>query len=99
METVLCTKCKKQIELIAPYYRGEEGFIVPTIICPTIESLEKFYEEHTGFSYFKNTDKDTKMEDCFEKGMIDLLHTNPDEDGEDWKEHKLEPVECWSEII
>lgn len=90
---VNCKKCG-EVEISGHFIdAGEEGFIMPTKLCPTIASLGRYYKDFDGYTYEKNVGN--KMSDDFTKEIVELLHTNPDEDGEDWAEHKLEPLECW----
>lgn len=93
-------KCKKcgDVEISTPFCEwDEEGFILPVALAPTIQSLGKFYNNYVGETYEYNTGN--KISSSFEKQLLELKHTNPDEDGEDWQEHTLELTECWRELI
>lgn len=99
MEKLLKVNCKKcgpiKIDISHPWCDNQdgEGFIIPVKMCATMRSLKMFWNKFTGDHWHLIYDE--KFEDSFEKGMLELLHTNPDEDGEDWNEHLLEPMECW----
>ena len=94
-------KCKicGEIELPRSFYQtcDGEGLSVPVVFAPTLLHLGKFYKDMEGYTYESNTGNSLK--ESFEKATIKPLHTNPDEDGEDWEEHQLEAVEVWQEII
>lgn len=93
-------KCKKCGDVkISGYFteQSEEGFIVPVKLCPTIQSLGKYYKEIDGNSYEWVTGN--KLSDGFKIETLEILHTNQDDDGEDWAEHTLEPLECWREQL
>lgn len=68
---------------------------VPKVLAPTIEDLERLYQEIEGSSYEENTGN--KMKDNFVIGMREILHTEEGEDEEGL--HSLGKFECWCEII
>jgi hypothetical protein len=74
---------------------NEENFIVPTKMCPTARSLGMYYKKHTGDDYKWLTG--VPIEENYEKEVMRLNHTNPDEDGDGWEKHLLEPLECWTD--
>ena len=100
MKTIPAT-CKKcgLIKISGSFCESDkEGFIVPVGICPTMRSLKIFYTKYNGEPYERSTGN--KIEDSFEKQMLELNHSNPDDgDYENWEEHKLRPLECWREIL
>jgi NMD protein affecting ribosome stability and mRNA decay len=93
----ICKKCG-EIEISGHWMEaGEEGFIVPLILAPTIQALGKIYKDYDGHSYERATG--VPLGKAFEIDFLELLHTNPDEDGEDWAEHTLQPMKCWREQL
>jgi len=99
-ETLKC-RCKKcgeiEVDFSYPFSNGDgEGFIIPTAICPTIQSLGKFYKKIEGSDYLESTGN--KIKDDFKKELATLCHLNPEEDV-NYEEHSLEPIECWFQQI
>lgn len=93
-------KCKKCGEVeVSGYFvnSGEEGFIVPVKLCPTIQSLGKFYKNTIGGTYEWNTGN--KISASFEKVVVELNHMSVDDGEEASSGHTLEPMECWEEQI
>lgn len=100
MKKTIKATCKVcgEVEIFGHWLEaGEEGFIVPVALAPTIQALGKIYKDYDGNSYEWVTG--VKISDAFKTDILSLLHTNPDEDGEDWDKHELSPMKCWREQL
>ena len=90
-------KCVICGEVDVSVFDTEDGTILPTALCPTLEDVQKYLDTIIG-NYEKATGN--KIEDCFEKGFPQLSHESPDDVGwDEAKKHTLEPIECWVEIV
>ena len=96
MKVGICKKCGP-VELSGTTWTdaGEEAFMVPVIIAPTIQALGKVYSRFIGGTYKYNTGN--KITDDFERKFMSLSHLTIDEPG--WDEHMMEPLEVWNQII
>lgn len=105
--TLKCKLCG-DVEINSPFFEnGEEGFIMPTAICPTLDDVEREYEALVGESYESLTGgiKMKEGENFIKEVSTTLNHENPDSIIEgtcdckkNWRNHTLEPTEVWREI-
>lgn len=77
---------------------GEEAFIVPVALAPTIPALGRYYKTIVGSTYTHNTGN--KLTDDFCKVTItNLSHADMADCEVERKLHILEPVECWEQQL
>ena len=81
---------------VQDFWQDESFILIPTAICPTLKDVDEYYKQFDGKGYEETTG--VKLEDGFEKGMVQPSHMSPDDMGfEEAKKHILEPIECWIE--
>ena len=73
-----------------------ETIHIPFDLCPTIQSLGKFYKKETGETYESATG--IKISEAFTVTEEGLLHASVDDiDYEEALKHTMGKVKCWSE--